>query len=512
MRPGPKAQLSAAELDLRRLPKAGGARVIAFIERFVRLPKGKGARQPMKLRPWQKEIIRGLFDRPRPRQALVSLSRGNGKTTLAAAIALYGLLGDGVEGAQVLCVASDERQAGIVFNLARRMVELEPRLSDRVQIFQDKLYVPTTDSMLRTLPAEPGSLLGYDPSLCVVDELGVVTRATWEAISLTAGKRPRSLTLAISTPAANSDSIMWELVQVGRGGEDRGFYFVEYAAPADCEVTDEDAWYVANPALGDFLHLDGMRATLRTSRESSFRRFRLGQWVEGDGEGLPAGAWEECAIPGPIPEGEKVALGVYGSFTQDSAAIVAVSAGERPHIDLVRLWEAPEGAHDFVVPILDIEEEIRQACGRWKVPLVMFNSSRWARSMQLLAEQGLTIANFTQSNAVETRATESFYEGVMNRQLSHSGNPELARHVGNGVLKIDARGARFTKETRHARRYVDALIATVIAYFAVFNLPSPPVERVPLIGFGDPIDLSGGAVMGWPFPMPRGEDESALVR
>src|SRR6266571_745020 len=134
MRPGPKAQKPAAELDLRRLPKAGGARVIAFIELFVRVPKGKNARQLMKLRPWQKEIIRALFDRPRPRTALVSLPRGNGKTTLAAAIALYGLLGDGVEGAQVLCVASDERQAGIVFAICRRMVELEPRLADRVQI------------------------------------------------------------------------------------------------------------------------------------------------------------------------------------------------------------------------------------------------------------------------------------------------------------------------------------------------------------------------------------------
>ena len=66
----------------------------------------------MQLRPWQREIVHELFDDPRPRHGLVAIPRGNGKSTLAAALALYGLLADGVEGAQVLCVASDQRKDG----------------------------------------------------------------------------------------------------------------------------------------------------------------------------------------------------------------------------------------------------------------------------------------------------------------------------------------------------------------------------------------------------------------
>jgi hypothetical protein len=125
MRAGPKGQVTAPPLNLRRLPRRGGARAIAFIERYVTVPKGTGARHRMKLRPWQREIIRGVLDDPRPRQALVAIPAGNGKSTLAAAIGLYGLLGDGVEGAQVLVVASDERQARIIFRTAKRMVELD---------------------------------------------------------------------------------------------------------------------------------------------------------------------------------------------------------------------------------------------------------------------------------------------------------------------------------------------------------------------------------------------------
>jgi hypothetical protein len=65
----------------------------------VTLPKGTGARRRMKLRPWQKAIVHGLLDEPRPRQGLVAIPAGNGKSTLAAALGLFGLLGAGVEGA-----------------------------------------------------------------------------------------------------------------------------------------------------------------------------------------------------------------------------------------------------------------------------------------------------------------------------------------------------------------------------------------------------------------------------
>ena len=69
---------------------------------------------------------------------------------------LYGLLGDRVEGAQVLVVASDERQARIIFNTARRMVELNPDLAARVQVFADHLLEPRTDIVVHGPTRRPG--------------------------------------------------------------------------------------------------------------------------------------------------------------------------------------------------------------------------------------------------------------------------------------------------------------------------------------------------------------------
>jgi phage terminase large subunit-like protein len=222
---------------------------VRFIERYVTVPRGTGARHRFQVRPWQREIIGGVLDDPRPWQALVSIPAGNWKSTLAAALGLYGLLRDRMEGAQVLVVASDERQARIIFTTAARMVELDDDLSARVQVFKDHLLEPRTNSVFMALPADPGALQGWDPSLAIVDELHVVNDDTFEAMAARAGKREHSLLLAISTPpkAGQDDSVMRRLVDHGREQNDPSFYFAEFAAPAGCRVDDEGAWGSRQP-------------------------------------------------------------------------------------------------------------------------------------------------------------------------------------------------------------------------------------------------------------------------
>jgi phage terminase large subunit-like protein len=466
-RPGPKSTVVARPLDLRRLPKRGGSRAVAFIERYVTLPKGTGARRRMRLRPWQKAIVHGLFDEPRPRQALVAISAGNGKTTLAAALGLYGLLADRVEGAQVICVASDERQARILLNTARRMVELDPDLYARVQIFKDHLLEPHTDSTLFALPADPGALQGWDPSLCVVDELAVVTDDVFEAMAARAGKREQSLLLAISTPPKiGDDGVMRRLVDHGRQGTDPSFYFREFIAPAGCEVDDEAAWEVANPALDDFLHRDALRAVLPPKmRENAFRGYRLGQWVALEDAWLPDGAWAACAsASASIPAGAEVVLGFDGSYNGDTTAIVAATVGGAPHLELIGIWDRPEDAVEWAVPVLDVEQALRDACRRWQVREIACDVFRWARTFQILTGEGLPVVEYPQTPSRMTPATTRFYEAVMLRTLSHSGDPTFARHVANCTVREDTRGVRLAKEHRYSKRRIDAAVAAVMAF------------------------------------------------
>ena len=239
---------------------------------------------------------------------------------------------------------------------------------------------------------------------------------------------------------------MRRLVDHGREGTDPSFYFTEFAAPAGCAVDDEAAWTIANPALDDFLHRDALRATLPPKmRENAFRRYRLGQWVGVDAAWLPDGAWAACADPiRSIPMGPR-------SSSHSTAPSMATrpswswprSTGD-PHIDLVELWE-PDGRQ---VPIVDVEAAIRAACRRWRVLEIAADPFRWARSLQLLDQEGLPVVEYPQSPGRMAPATARFYEAVVNGALTHSGDSRLARHIGDAVLREDARGARLAKERR----------------------------------------------------------------
>jgi phage terminase large subunit-like protein len=454
---------------------------VRFIERYVTVPKGTGARRRMRLRPWQRQIVAGVLDEPRPRQALVSIPAGNGKSTLAAALGLYGLLGDRTEGAQVLVVASDERQARIIFTAAARMVELDDDLSARVQVFKDHLLEPRTNSVFMALPADPGALQGWDPSLAIVDELHVVSADTYEAMAARAGKREQSLLLAISTPpkAGQDDSVMRRLVDHGRAGHDPSFYFREFAAPAGCEVDDEHAWALANPALDDFLHRDALRATLPPKmREAAFRRYRLGQWVQVDDAWLPDGAWDACADPTvDIVDGSEVVVALDGSFSRDCTVLVVATVEPRPHVHLYRLWEAPEGAHDWRVPVLQVEDAIRAACLRWRVLEVAADPYRWQRSLEVLDGDAIPVHEFFQNAARMGPATARLYQLVVDQELTHDGDPRLARHMANAILKTDSRGARLAKEHKDSPRRIDAAVAAVMAVHRAAEL----ADRSPAI-------------------------------
>src|SRR5690348_9429522 len=92
-----------------------GQRAIAILNKLTHT-KGPFAQEPFNLRPWQVKIVKELFRTKRDgrrqyRQCLLMLPRKNGKTELAAALAIYFLLFDGEIGGEVYSAAADKDQA-----------------------------------------------------------------------------------------------------------------------------------------------------------------------------------------------------------------------------------------------------------------------------------------------------------------------------------------------------------------------------------------------------------------
>ena len=468
MRAGPKRAVDDSVLPFR--PRStGSARFAAFCTKFIVVPKGTGSGGPLRLRPWQRELTGSVLDAEvQPRVAGWCLPRGQGKSTLVAALGLYELMTGG-EGATVIVAAVDERQAGIVFGLAARMVELNDELASRVQVFKDRLVVPSRGASFTCLPASPAALEGLDYTLAIVDEIGRVLLETWEVIALAQGKRERSTLIGIGTPGPSEDNVLARLRAYSlEYPDDASQVYREHSAagfedhPADCE----HCWELANPALDDYLHRDAMRALLPPkSTEAHFRRARLCQFV-GPMENalITADAWDNLSTGTAIPDAADVVLAVDASLRDDTTAITVGTVAKVPHFDKAAVWANP-GQESWRVDVLAVEDAIRRACKRWKVREVAYDPYLFTRSAQILAAEGLPMVEFRQSPARQTAATNDLRNALVNKQLTHSGDQDLRRHVLAATVLETDKGLRIAKagRSRHAPK-IDLCTALMMAH------------------------------------------------
>lgn len=457
----------------------------AFTE-FLRVTKdsvGGSAGEPMVMRHWQTDMISRLLARRadgrlRHRQALIGEPRKNGKSALGAGIGLYGLA-FGPKGGEVFSCAADKEQARIVFGVAKKMIELEPFFNGRFRLYRDAIEFPATGSVYRVLSAEAFTKEGLNPHLVLFDEVHAQpTRELWDVMALATGARVEPLIVGITTAGVKSDSsggdsLCYGMYQYGcqvASGEvdDPAFYFEWWGAPENADHRDRAVWAEANPGFGDIVSADDFESAVLRTPEAEFRTKRLNQWVSAAQAWLPAGTWDACVdTTREIADGADVVLGFDGSFNNDSTALVVVECptdGRLPHVDVVAAWERPQNTgQDWSVPIVDVEAEIRAACRRWTVREVVCDPYRWARTYQILEDEGLPIVEFPQSPARMIPATTRFFEAVMNRTITHSGNPRLARHLANCVIRTDSRGSRLSKDSKGSPRKIDLAVSAVMA-------------------------------------------------
>jgi phage terminase large subunit-like protein len=454
-----------------------------FGEAVCRVDKDSLASPAGKLlvyRPWQRMLLRHLLARRpdrrlRHRQALIGMARKNGKSGKGASIGLGGLV-LGPHGGEVYSCAADKDQAKVVFNTARRMVQMDPELSELLKVYRDVIEYEQTGSIYKALSAEAFTKEGLNPHLVLFDEVHAQpNRELWDVMALAQGARVEPLMVGITTAgvrydSAGNDSLCYTLYQYGirvaLGEIDDPTFFMAWWEPRklDADYRDPGTWREANPGLDDLVAVEDLASAAKRTPENEFRTKRCNQWVSSAETWLPAGAWETCEEDREIPAGAQVVLGFDGSFNGDCTALVVVSMDEKPHVDVVRLWEKPlDDPGEWRVPIVEVEDTIRAACKRWQVVELACDPFRWARTYQILEAEGLPVVEFPQSPSRMTPATTRFYEAVMNRSLTHSGDPRLARHVGNAVLKADSRGTRIYKEHRNSTRRIDLAVAAVMA-------------------------------------------------
>lgn len=483
------------------LKRGDGDLMVDFAEACCRVTKDSIAATAgtlLTFRPWQRELIRHVLARRRDgrlrhRQALIGIARKNTKSTLGSAIGLGGLvLGPG--GGEVYSCAAEKEQARIVFGTAKRMVEMDPELSELLKCYRDVIEFPKTGSIYRVLSAEAYTKEGLNPHLVLFDEVHAQpNRELWDVMSLAMGARVEPLMVGITTAGVRTDntgqdSLCYGLYQHGKRVATREVddpsFFMAWWEPKNPESDHraEKTWREANPGFADLVSAEDFAASVLKTPEAEYRTKRCNQWVSTARAWLPTGAWEDCEQRRSVPDGADVVLGFDGSYNNDSTALVVVQCSEVPHLDVAACWERPATADDsWKVPILEVEEEIRKACRRWKVREIVFDPARWARTQEVLELEGLPVVSYPQSPERMVPATQRFYEAVLNKTLTQSGDPRYARHISNCVLKVNQRGAQLSKDAKSSPRKIDLAVAGLIALDRASHRPPP--KRRPAFAF-----------------------------
>lgn len=314
-----------------------------------------GETQPLILSPAQRFITGSVFGWKRAdgwrrfRQAFVEMGKGNGKSPLAAAIGLYGLIADGEERAEIYAAATKKDQAMILFRDAVSMRAGSDALRGALTpsggnpVWQ--LTYLRTASFFKPIANDDGQS-GPRPHIGLIDEVHEIKDA-YTIRMLKAGFKARKQPLLFMITNSGSDrtSVAWEYHQLGievcNGDkqDDAAFYYICALDDGDDPFADESCWIKANPELGNIIDHDYIRkevgdAKLLPSAQNTALRLNFCVWTDADRAWITRDAWEACEVTDrkPCPRGSVLRIedfrgakawgGLDLSWSQDLSARV----------------------------------------------------------------------------------------------------------------------------------------------------------------------------------------------
>lgn len=511
--------------------KSAADYAVAFIENLCHT-KGTWAGKPFDLIDWQEQIIRDLFGTLKPngyRQfntAYIEIPKKQGKSELAAAVALLLTCGDGEERAEVYGCAADRQQAAIVFDVAADMVRMCPALSKRVKILasQKRLIYTPTNSFYQVLSAEAYSKHGFNIHGVVFDELHTQpNRKLFDVMTKGSGDaRMQPLYFLITTAGTDTHSICYETHQKAKdiieGRKiDPTFYPVIYGADESDDWTDPKVWKKANPSLDITVGIDKVKAACESAKqnpgeENAFRQLRLNQWVKQAVRWMPMEKWDKCAFA--VYEDELEGRVCYGgldlSSTTDITAFVLVfppSLGgaasvprlgdgfatsccppldeEDKYIILPYFWIPEDNltlrvnrdhvpydvwerqgclqtTEGNVVHYGFIEQFIERLGERFNIREIAFDRWGAVQMVQNLEGMGFTVVPFGQGFKDMSPPTKELMKLVLEQKIAHGGHPVLRWNMDNIYIRTDPAG-NIKADKEKSTEKIDGAVATIMA-------------------------------------------------
>ena len=484
-------------------------RAVKFIE-MLRHTKGKWAGKRFWLLPWQEQVIRDIFgivDERGKRQfrtAYVEIGKKNGKSELAAAVALYLLYADGEPSAEVYGAAADRQQASIVFDVAKQMVDMTPALLKRSRIMAatKRIVNYKNAGFYQVLSAEVGTKHGLNVSGLVLDEVHAQpNRKLYDVLTKGSGDaREQPLYFLITTAGTDRESICYELhmkaldILAGRK-IDPTFYPVVYGLADDDDWTDEENWYKANPSLGETIQIDRVRDMFREAvdnpaEENVFKQLRLNMWVSSLTRFIPEQVYDLGNEPIDLESltGRDCYGGLDLSSTGDITAFVLMfpPRTENEKYILLPFFWIPEdtiplrvrrasvpydvwhkqgylnATEGNVIHYGFIEKFIEELGKKYHILEIAFDRWGAVQMTQDLEGMGFTVVPFGQGYKDMSPPTKEFYKLLMEGRMQHGGNPVMRWMAGNVVVDTDPAGNIKPTKAKSPEK-IDGIVAAIMA-------------------------------------------------
>lgn len=484
------------------------SRVCRFIELLTHT-KGELAGQRIKLEPWQVFILTTAFGWRRRedggrrfRRVYIEVARGNGKSCMSSGVALYCLVADNEPGAEVYSFATTRDQAKIVFGDAKRMAETNLPLRKRfgLEVLANALYVPSTGSTFQAKSAEGSTLDGLNTHLAVVDELHAhKTRAVYDVVETSLGKRRSSLLWCITTAGFDTSGICYEVRTMStrvleRQAIDETQFAVIYTADEDDDWTSPEALEKANPNWRVSVRPEMILSLLAKAKAlpsaiNNFKTKHLDIWCSASNAWMDMGAWSQCedhSLRLEDFEGERCIIGLDLGSKNDMTAKVKVFPIETDgptryavFCDFYLPERAVENAVNsqysgwaeegllHVTPgamtdLNVVEEDLREDLSRFNVEAVVYDPWQATQMATTLSEDDAPMVECRMTVQNMSDPMKSVEALVLDRRLLHDGNPILTWMMGNVVAKLDAKDNIFPRKERYEQK-IDGVIALIMA-------------------------------------------------
>lgn len=468
-------------------------RNINWIETHCVVPEGRLVGKPVKLSPAQVEWMEMIYG-SKTRTFILSIPRKNGKTAFSAMIVLLHLVGpEAVFNGQLYSTANSKDQAGVLFNLAAKMVRMSPSLSAYVGVRDTNkhLYCSELGTVYKALSADSTTAMGMSPVLHINDEGGQVRgprNDLFEALETASAAQENPLTIVISTQAPTDGDFLSIMIDDALTGADQTVKCKVYQVPVDDNIFDPEVLAKAQPNWHLMNHEEVFKmmrdAQRMPSKESGFRNLVGNQRVEASNPFITRSVWmENGAEPHPL-NGMNVYAGLDLSSVNDLTALVLVSDNGDVHS---RFWLPEEGLAEksrndrvpydlwakngflLTTPGRSIEYEfiayeLRDIFNTCNVKALAFDRYNmkflrpWLEKAGFSEEELERFVEFGQGFVSMSPAIRELESKLLQKQLKHGNHPVLTMCAANAITVSDPAGNRkFTKQKASGR--IDGMVA-----------------------------------------------------